>query len=65
MPTSFDLNAAMFDARDKWGKEKPKKKTLSIYFCVFATQLNNCLLQQAAYFIKGLMNYDINRLFFS
>ena len=44
------------------GKKNLKK---SIYFCVFATQLNNCLLQQAAYFIKGLMNYDINCLFFS
>ena len=55
----------LFDARDKWGKEKPKKKNVTIYFRVFATQLNNCLLQQAAYFIKRLMNYDINCLFFS
>ena len=38
-------------------KKKTKKKTLSIYFCVFATQLNNCLLQQAAYFINGLINF--------
>jgi len=45
--------------------KKNLKKNISIYFCVFATQLNTFLLQQAAYFIKGLMNCDITCLFFS
>ena len=64
MPTSFDLNVAMFDARDKWRKEKPKKPQVFIFvlfrpvpdpyftqlFALYATQLKNLFVATSCIF---------------